>query len=178
MKAGSWCEKYELSCESLRSGRGLKPQVNKPTWHSIDGTASKQMIGRLLLKEDLTQESTQIVTNSMDPNQLVSTHFEKSLKDFRIENWELEYLDMFEDMLACYEARVKAHNKSSDTRNSPSSHTIPACGSSSSSPRSYPVEASKIEGLPLLISASPFTIKLSPTLQYHLQHPSLQTFQL
>ena len=97
----------------------------------------------------------------MDPNQLVSTHFEKSLKDFRIENWELEYLDMFEDMLACYEARVKAHNKSSDTRNSPSSHTIPACGSSSSSPRSYPVEASKIEGLPLLISASPFTIKLS-----------------
>ena len=97
----------------------------------------------------------------MDPNQLVSMHFEKSLNDFRFESWELEYLDMFEDMWACYEARVKAHKKSSDTRNSPSSHTIPACGSSSSSPRSYLVEGSKIEGLSLQISASSSTIKLS-----------------
>ena len=88
-------------------------------------------------------------------------HFEKSLNDFRFESWELEYLDMFEDMWACYEARVKAHKKFSDSRNSPSSHTILACGSSSYYPRSYPVEGSKIEGLPLQISASSSTIKLS-----------------
>ena len=97
----------------------------------------------------------------MDPNQLVSMHFEKSPKDFRFESWELEYLDIFEDMLACHEARVKAHNKSFDARNSPPSHTIPACGSSSSSPRSYPLEVSKIEGLPLHISASSFATKSS-----------------
>ena len=97
----------------------------------------------------------------MDSNQLVSMHFEKSPKDLRFESWELEYLDMFEDMWACYEARVKAHKKSSDTRNSPSSHTIPACGSYSSPPRGYPLEVNKIKGLPLHISASTFVTKSS-----------------
>ena len=43
----------------------------------------------------------------MDPNQLVSMHFEKSPKDLRFESWELEYLDIFEDMLACHEARSR-----------------------------------------------------------------------
>jgi len=38
----------------------------------------------------------------MDPNQLVSKHFEKSLKALTFESWELKYLDLLEDMLACY----------------------------------------------------------------------------
>ena len=124
----------------------------------------------------------------MDSNQLVSMHFEKSPKDLRFESWELEYLDMFEDMWTCYEARVKAHKKSSDTRNSPSSHTIPACDSSSSPPRGYPLEANKIKGLPLHISASSFVTKsscpstissatshLSKHSSYKPRHPSLLT---
>ena len=124
----------------------------------------------------------------MDSNQLVSKHFKKSLKALRFESWELEYLDMFKDMLACHEARVEAHNKSSDTRNSTPSHTIPACGSSSSPHRSYPLEASKIEGIPLHISASSSSTKsscpsiissatshLSKHSSYKPRHPSLLT---